>query len=202
MIIQSIISMKKIAITAFAFLFACGVQAQGLFGVSYDVSLGMGEQSDFVGPASFRGVTLEGRWFLNQSTSLGISAAWHVFYEDAGEESFADGTVTATGRQYRYINTLPLLLNGHYYTGVEGDTRFYFGGGIGLSSIDQRTDIGLYQIDHSHWHFTVAPEVGVMVPLSYFNSLLIAAKYHYSPKADDSIDFSYLSLRVGFTFSK
>jgi opacity protein-like surface antigen len=175
---------------------------QGMFGISYDIGIPMGGTSDYIGAASFRGFGIEGRGFITDNLSYGGSFNWATFYEEFGPEEWnVEGdTRTAYGKQYRYINSFPLMATMHYYFGEWDATRLYAGAGIGAQKIDQRTDVGIYTIDDKKWRFGVAPEVGVLIPVNFNSSINVSAKYQYAVKAGDSDAVSYLSFKIGFAF--
>ena len=65
-------------------MFCGSAMAQSMFSITYDMSLPMGETSDYVGQFSARGFGFEGRSFLSDNTAIGGSFGWHVFYERLG----------------------------------------------------------------------------------------------------------------------
>lgn len=195
--------MKKfIYITAICLLASFGAKAQGMMGVSYDIGLPMGGTSDFIGQPSFRGFGLEGRVFIFDYLSYGGSFNWAVLYEEVGPQEWPldDGPGTAYGKQYRYINSFPLMATMHYYFGEWNTTRLYVGTGIGAQKINQRTDIGLYTVDQKDWRFGLTPEIGLLIPVNYNNALNISAKYQYAAKTGKTDAVSYLSFKIGLAF--
>ena len=183
-------------------LISFGAFAQGMFGISYDIGLPVGGTTDYIGQASFRGFGIEGRGFIKDNFSYGGSFSWAVFYEEVGPDQFEeeDGNRTVYGKQYRYINSFPLMATMHYYFGEWNTTRLYAGGGIGAHIVNQRTDVGLYVVKDEKWRFGLAPEVGVLIPVNFNSSLKLSAKYQYAVKAGDSDAVSYLSFNIGFAF--
>lgn len=178
------------------------VFGQGMFGVSYDIGLPIGSTSDFIGAPSFRGFGFEGRGFITDNLSYGGSFNWATFYEEFGPKEWTneEETSTAYGRQYRYINSFPLMGTMHYYFGEWDATRFYAGAGIGAHKINQRTDFGIYTTEEKKWRFGFAPEVGILIPVNFNTSINLAAKYQYAAKAGNAEAVSYLSFKIGFTY--
>lgn len=183
-------------------ILSTGAFAQGMFSVSYDIGLPIGSTSDFISQASFRGFGLEGRGFITDNLSYGGSFSWAVFYEEVGPEEWnEDGdSRTVYGKQYRYINSFPLMATMHYYFGEWDATRFYAGGGIGAQKIDQRNDVGIYTDNSKKWRFGVAPELGVLIPVSFSSSLNLAVKYQFATRVGDNDPVSYLSFKIGLAF--
>lgn len=193
---------KYIYLIAVFTIISTGAFAQGMFSISYDIGLTLGGTSEYISQPSFRGFGLEGRGFITDNLSYGGAFSWAVFYEEVGPEEWTregeDGTVY--GKQYRYINSFPLMATMHYYFGEWNSTRLYAGGGIGANIINQRTDVGLYVVKDEKWRFGLAPEVGVLIPINFNSSLNLSAKYQYAVKAGDSDAVSYLSFKIGFAF--
>ena len=194
--------MKKLVYTAVFILISSGAFAQGMFGISYDISLPMGPTSDFIENASFRGFSIEGRGFLYDNFALGGEFGWHIFYGEYGPQEWKGKTETSTiyGKQYRYINSLPIMATAHYYFGVPDATRFYIGVGLGTANVLQRTDLGLYYVESNTWRFAVAPEVGVLLPINPNFIFNVGAKYQYATKASDADALNYLTFKIGFAF--
>ena len=194
---------KHIYLAGFLSLFSTSVFAQGMFSISYDIGLPVGGTSDYISAPSFRGFGLEGRGFIKDNLSYGGSFNWTVLYEEVGPEEWTipdSETSTAYGKQYRFINSYPIMATMHYYFGEWDATRLYAGGGIGAHIINQRTDAGLYTVDNNQWTLGLAPEIGVLIPISFGSSLNLSAKYQYAVKANDQDAVSYLSFKIGFAF--
>lgn len=194
---------RYIYLTGIIILFNTGAFAQGLFSVSYDIGLPIGGTTDYISAPSFRGFGVEGRGFITDNLSYGGSFNWAVFYEEFGPEEWPDSendSRTVYGKQYRYINSYPIMATMHYYFGEWDATRLYVGTGIGTQIIDQRTDLGLYSVNDKKWRLGFAPEVGVLIPISFGSSLNLSAKYQYAVKVGDSAAVSYLNFKIGFAF--
>jgi len=193
--------MKKIIYLILATCLSSTAFAQALFSVSYDISLPMGITTDFIGQPSFRGFGAEGRSFINDNVSFGGSFNWAVFYEEFGPQEWPiDESGTAYGKQYRYINSFPIMATMHYYFGEWDATRLYVGAGLGAQKIDQRLDFGLYTVNENNWRFGFAPEVGLLIPINYNGSINLSAKYQYAVKTGDNDAISYINLKIGFAF--
>jgi hypothetical protein len=195
--------MTKILLTILCSLTLTYATAQGFFSATYDISVPLGKTSDYINSASFRGFGLQSRTFLADNVSIGGGLGWHIMYENMGELQYHEENLTITGIQYRYVNSFPLVLNAHYYTGTDGDIRWYAGGGIGLAHIIERTEIGLYAIENTGWNFVIAPEVGVLIPVNFNNSINLSVVYHNAFKGGDiDTNTGYLTFKVGVAFMK
>ena len=206
--------MKKIILSiAFMMATVVAVNAQtSYWKFAYGMSFAMGETADFSGDNSFRGFTIEGRGFLADNVSIGGMWSWEVFdevkrglppqpiYDDAGNH-IGD----QSGTPYTYLNTMPILFNGHYYLGDYGGVRTYFGLGIGPMYVEQREDQGFFTTQTNSWRFAAQPEVGVFIPFGLSSAGFdVRLGYRYATKANNSSNktfpISMLNLTVGFGF--
>ena len=109
------------------------------------------------------------------------------------------------GVQDRYINSLPIMLSGHYYFGKRRDVRPYLGLNAGTLVYMQRFDIGLYMLEKTSWRLNLAPEAGVLIPIDRDVSFLLNAKYNYSfaggTITGESLPHYYVQFSVGFTWT-
>lgn len=203
--------MKKISYTILVltlFVSTASFAQRSFWSFNYEMSFGLGEQADYIGDASFRGWGIDGRGFITQEISVGGSFSWEVFDQIYRDLPPYDVTVTdnisgaVSGVQYRYINTLPILVNAHYYLGQDGAVRPYFGLGIGTAYTEQKTEIGLIAITTKGWGFAVQPEVGVMIPFGLTGvGANVAGKFRYTTKAGDTtIPVSFFTLAIGLAF--
>ena len=196
--------MKKFLYTAIFLVFIASTTtfSQGMFSISYDIGVPIGGTSDFIGKPSFRGFGFEGRGFINDNLSYGGSFNWAVFYEEKGPQLWEEqeDSRSVYGKQFRYINSFPLMATMHYYFGEWDATRLYLGAGIGGTRINQRTDFGIYTENKEKWRFGFAPEVGVLIPVNFNASFNLSMRYQYAAKAGDHEEVSYLNFKIGFAF--
>jgi outer membrane protein W len=204
-------TMKKITyiiVILVVFLSTASFAQQSFWSFNYHMSFGMGEQADYIADPSFRGWGVDGRAFLTQNVSVGGSFSWEVFDQiyrelDPTPISFTDdidGHIS--GVQYRFVNTLPIMVNAHYYLGSNGAVRPYAGLGIGTAYTEQRTDIGFISILGKGWGFAVQPEIGVMIPFGLTGvGANVAGKFRYTTKGGDTtIPISFFTLAIGIGF--
>ena len=193
--------MKKFIISTVIVFSSMGMMAQeGMFGLTYNMALPVGETSDYISKFSFRGFGVEGRGFINDNFSLGGSFAWQVLFEEKLNESHTEGTQTVTSDQFRYINAYPINFLVHYYFGqYDAAARWNVGVGLGAIKVNQRTEVSIIAIEHNYWHFSVAPEVSVLVPFNYQTNLLLSVRYNYAAPSHDK-SFSYVSFNIGLAW--
>ena len=100
-----------------------------------------------------------------------------------------------------YINSFPFLLTVDYFFGDYGSPRFFAGAGIGAYRIYQRTDMGIYTVEPREWHFGIAPQFGLAVPLNRDAYFLSTIRFNYAFKSGSIDDTSYLTINVGFAWN-
>ena len=149
---------------------------------------------------------------MTDNLSIGGEWSWEVFNEikrDLPPQEIyitdADNVVGhVTGVQYRYLNTMPFMVNGHFYLGDDGGVRPYFGLGLGTSYVEERTDIGLRSYVTDKWRFAFQPEIGAVIPFGLSEGgANVAAKFRYSTKAgENTIPVSFFTLSIGLSLMK
>lgn len=196
--------MKYILAIVLVCMLVSGAQAQrSLFGITYDVSIPLGDMSDYIDKTSWRGFGLEGRWFYRPQITFGLDWAWHTFHMQS-DETIEIENGAATGHQFRRIYASPILFTMHYYLQELDDRQpynIYAGLGIGTYWIEEKLDLGIVTITDSNWHFGLAPEVGLMYQVKYDTYFYFNCKYNYAFSTSGSIDYSFLGLNVGFIYS-
>jgi len=173
---------------------------EGMFGLTYSMGLAVGSTNDYISKFSGRGFGLEGRAFINDNLSMGGSFAWNVLFEEVVNETFTQDNQTVTSDQFRYINAYPINFITHYYFGeYDAPARFNVGLGLGAIKVNRRTEVSIIAIEHNYWHFSVTPEVGVIVPFNYSTNLLVSVRYNYAAEAKGEA-YSYLSFNIGIAW--
>ena len=203
--------MKKLLIIIAVLSSSTATFAQRSFwSFNYPISFAVGEQQDFIGKTSFRGFGIDGRAFLTDNISLGGTWSWEVFNEikrdlpptpiSVSDDANIKGEIS--GVQYRFLNTMPIMVNGHFYLGSDGAVRPYFGLGLGTSYVDERTDIGFISLQTKTWRFALQPEIGVMIPFGLTGvGANVAGRFRYATKAGDgTLPNSFFTLSVGLGF--
>ncbi|MGZ3481273.1 MAG: hypothetical protein ACXU81_13040, partial [Myxococcaceae bacterium] len=159
--------------------------ASTLFTMGYQMAQPIGGLHDYIGAASFRGVTFDWRSMLTKDFSGGIRFNWNRFNETfplLTQTTSTGGTLSAP--VFRYADQFALEGIAHYYFGGS-DSAFtpYLGVGIGgvwSSSYQQTADLGTSQ---SGFYFITSPEVGLMITLAKGSTtagLNLAVMYNFT----------------------
>lgn len=196
-----------LVITGLMFGHTTTARAQDYIGIlTYSYALPTGDTDDFIDNDSWLGATLEGQWFVGQSSTVGLLFGWNEFYHKVqGDIDFDFGTVSGT--QYRHLNIFPMMVTAHWFGGERGGARPFIGLGVGTDYVRQLLDVGLREFTESNWHFALAPDAGIAFPLPSGSALVLAARYNYPFKAGDYIGggsraFQYLSFHIGVAYSR
>ena len=188
--------MKNIIILLLVLLMVSASSGQDLVSLSYQTAVPMSSTSDFIEKTSFRGFGMEWRQFVQSDISAGIAFNWNVFHQVRSELA-ERGNIQISGTQNRTLNILPLLVTGHYYMAKRGTTRAYAGLAAGAFFVKNRLDIGVFSFNDDSWHFGVAPEIGLEIPISLDTAGLISIKYDYAFKSGDKEAQSYVGINFG-----
>jgi hypothetical protein len=198
--------LKALVITA---LFAATAMAQdmAMTGATWNIGLASGRMANFLTEPSFGGFGIEGRRFLDDDFSIGGSFSWNYWSEMNGDIiQLKQGAVSGT--QIRYVNSIPLMLNAHYYIGGKRDQlRPYLGINVGTYYITQRLDMGIYSLQNDNWHFGIAPEFGFLAEVSRGTYLTASGRYNYAFDSGDTMAgdskniYSYWGINIGLMWS-
>ena len=199
--------MKKIYLTALLLIgLIVSGNAQSYWAINWDISTGLGDTGNFVEGINFRGVSIDGRGFVNENLSIGGFFSWNALYDKKSdmepfEFSGDDYKGNISGTQSNYLNVFPVLLTGHYFFDTGSDVRPYFGIGLGTVYTEQRTDFGLLSFYDDSWGFGAQPEFGVYLPLGLSGGgLNLALRYLYGSSGGDLDSLSMLTFAIGFAF--
>jgi hypothetical protein len=191
--------MKYMLVILLVIILSMSAYAQSnFFGMTYDVSIPQDDtQEAFDSGAQWRGMGLEGRWYLNKSTSLGFSWDWNVFHHVMLETvQLEHGAVT--GYQNRTLNAFPFLATGHYYLEGGSTVQPYFGLGAGAFYIIRGFDLGILSTETNAWQFGLAPEIGFLFPVDMGFNILLKLKYNYAFESGDHKSVSYIGINLGY----
>jgi outer membrane protein len=178
------------------------VAQSGFTAFTYSMGFGTGDLGDYIGQASFRGATLDYRKFLQPAVGLGFDLGWNTFYEEMPYDTYTAGTISFSGKQYRYSNHVPILLAADYFFKPGEKLNPFAGLGIGTMYSRRNTDMNLYTLEQENWSFVLRPEAGIWYEVQPGFGLMAVAKYYTGFEAGELETQSYLAFNVGFVFSK
>ena len=177
---------------------------QSSFAVQYAINFPLGNTNDYIGEPSFRGISLDYRYHIMSNVAVGVGTGWYTFYERRDYDTYNndDGSLSISGIQYRYINSLPILFVGDYYFSPDEKLSPFVGLGIGVTYNEVNTEMGQYYVDIDTWQFSLAPEVGVKIATGAEVSGYLSVRYNNAFETSDLDAMSYLTLNVGLMFGR
>jgi len=192
--------MKKFTLLCLVLMLAnagSAVAGKNVFGVAWNVSLPVGDSSDFTSGLQFRGASLSWQSFYTRDMAYGLNASWNVFTEH-NEGTFVGDDFAVTGKAWRYQNVVPLYASWHKYMGNDRrGKRTFFGINAGTVYLERRLEVGILQIDNDNWHLALAPEIGLQLPWDSFLGW-VAVRYNYAFSAGDLDAQQWFEFRFGF----
>jgi hypothetical protein len=186
-------------------LWAAGAKAQQLppvlIGLSWQLSFPIGETHAYASDVSWRGIGLDLATFVRPDVAVGLAFGWNVFFENTTSTLQYKG-VDITGNQDRTLNVWPVLANARYFPRLgEGhsDVQPYVGANIGGYIIERYLAIGLTAFQETHFHFGLAPEIGVFFQ-NPVGAVILNARYNMA-FASGGVPFQqFLSINLGYAW--
>jgi outer membrane protein W len=168
--------------------------------VTYNMAIPLGNTADYINEPSFRGVMVAGDYFLEDEWSVGFALGLQTFYKEMGRTTVTEGTTTLTGDQFRYLNSIPMLVTGKYHFDRFAPFTPHVGLGAGLYNMIQTVEFAGFEIRDSNWQIGISPEVGFGIALSPGADFYFSANYNSYFESKDIDAQSYLAFQVGFRF--
>jgi opacity protein-like surface antigen len=197
---------RKIVLFCFimTLFFANTSQAQirNLSILNYSMGLGVGKTNQFISKYSWRGFDYEYRHFTQPTLGIGFNIGWNTFYESNPYQTYVFETVSATGYQFRYFNSFPIMAVADYFARPDEQVSPYIGLGLGVQYNLLDVDFGIYRFERDGWPFTIAPEIGTLIHLHSGEGFNIGIKYMYGFKTTDLPTDNHLLFNVGFAFGR
>lgn len=197
--------MKKISILIITLTIVAGsvkAQQQNLTTLFYSMSLGVGNTHEFISKYNWRGFGVDYRHMTSDKLGIGLNAGWNTLYEEEPYGTYTFETVSASGYQFRYMNSFPVIASADYFLRPGEKANPYIGGGLGVQYIIQTVDFGIYRFESDGWPFTINPEVGVLIKTPNGPLLNLGLKFMYAVKSGDLEAQSQLLFNVGFAFGE
>ena len=146
---------------------------------------------------------MESRSFVTDNLATGFVIGWHNIYEKTGDTTTQIDNVTISGTQVRYIDFIPILAaaNFHFFD-RSYRIRPYVGAKGGVYWVKQRVEIGFVDvIINKNWHLGAAPEAGFTFLTGAMDIYgIVSGDYTYILSREDSIDYTYWSVSLGFVY--
>lgn len=192
--------MKKIYLILLLFLVSAtsGIMAQNnMMGVQYSIGYSTGDLNNFIGKVSFRGMSLDYHNLVTENIGVGFEIGWNHFWEETDYTTYTEGTISLSGKQYRYCLITPFLVSLNYYLAPGEFINPYLGFGLGTEYTRNDLKMGLYSRSSDVFHFVIKPEVGVIMNPGGNAGIYISARYYDALKSGDIGKRSYFTTNIG-----
>jgi hypothetical protein len=173
-----------------------------LVGVSYQFSIPIGNTYNYTPPVSWRGIGLDVATFIQRDLAVGLAFGWNVFFENTTSTLHIRGT-DVTGNQDRTLNVWPTLVNVRWFPKISSnrDIQPYISANAGGYIIERYLAIGTTASQETHYHFGLAPEIGVFIQ-NPVGAVFISARYNMA-FASGGVPFQqFLSFSLGYAWER
>jgi hypothetical protein len=182
---------------------AAGARAQlppVLVGITYQLSVPIGETHNYTPTVSWRGIGLDLASFVRPDVAVGLAFGWNVFFENTTSTLNFKG-VDVSGNQDRTLNVWPVLANARYFPQISShrDIQPYVGVNVGGYIIERYLALGLTASQETHFHFGLAPELGVFFQ-DPVGAVLLNARYNMAFAAGGVPFQQFLSFNLGYAW--
>lgn len=181
-----------------------GYLANGFYSFSWDINVPLNNK-DFISTTSGAGGAVQGRFFLNPNLSVGGEIAWSSLYQYAPRQTynFENGAVTTD--LYKYMYTLPMSANAHYYFNPDGSVMPYAGLGLGALYSEQDLYFNIYNLYSTNWGFLIKPEVGAIFKFGSNSQTgaILGVRYNYATNRESDLRINKiktLGINLGIVF--
>lgn len=193
---KNFMNLVLVTLLALALLPASPARASTSFGAAWSLAMPLGDTKDFTDSFSLRGFSLEYRNYYTREMAWGLNISYNVFNEEKDSTFYGDN-YAVTGQRWTYINAVPMYLSWHRVPGGTRDGSLFYGLNAGAVWLEQRTTLGLYEVNESNVHLGFAPEIGYHFPWQSFLGYG-AVRFNYMLEAGDVPAQSWIELRLGF----
>ncbi len=200
--------MKIKLIIAILLFFAGSIFSQRHLSVlTYNMGVPEGNLADFVGTFSYRGLGIQSRVFVEKDVSIGGKLGWNIF-DEKSDRLIVGNNWAVSGTNVRNLNVFPFLVNSHYYIGERKGIRLYIGANTGLYYITQKFQMGTARLFEDNWHFGIAPEAGIIIPVDKEVALTFSIDYNFAFDSGESVtgsednSYSFIGLNIGLAWDK
>ena len=173
-----------------------------LVGVSYQFSIPIGETFNYTSPVSWRGVGLDLATFIQRDLAVGLAFGWNVFFENTTSTLHFKGA-DVTGNQDRALNVWPTLVNARWFPKISSnrDIQPYIGANVGGYIIERYLAVGITASQETHFHFGLAPEIGVFFQ-NPVGAVFLNARYNMAFAAGGVPFQQFLSFSLGYAWER
>lgn len=167
--------------------------------LSYTAGYPIRDVRQYIEGKLFDGIQIEGKYFLNENISIGLSTGWNSFSDRYDRKVYYDQYGEISAVQTRFFRSIPLLFAAHYYlANEESKVRPYVGLGLGGYQMRYEKWYGVFAEGKEKWSPGVRPEAGVLIPLGEQFGVDFNLKYNYAVYSFNEIkNFHFAEASIG-----
>ncbi|MBD78995.1 MAG: hypothetical protein CL840_08760 [Crocinitomicaceae bacterium] len=191
-----------LAVASFSFIGKAQGSSDLQLSMNYNIGIPMGDFTDYINQASFRGMNLQVDYYLSDKLAIGASIGWNGFYQKKARESYEFGGGAINAVRYNYLYQLPLYLKVQYIISDEGNIMPYVALAAGGHYIEHETYLGYVGFADDSWSFGTAPELGALMMLGQSGwHFKLSAQYHLTFYNRNNIGtIQNLGINMGFNY--
>ncbi len=176
---------QYVSLTAIVLVLAVSGKAQESLQlkIGYNVASPVGSFKEVVGKTSFRGLSGELAYPVNDRLQVGVGVMYNDFYEKVPRQVYKTGEGMISAVVSNSVQTMPLLAKVNYNLARSGLVRPYAGLGAGFNFITYNQYLGEFSSGKSAFKPAVTGDAGVNIPFSRLQNagVNIGANFNYLP---------------------
>lgn len=176
-------------------------QAKFYFGGGWEMTLPVGSSADFASVFGVQSANFQFRYLGLGRASFGGLVAWDN-WSTKGDQTTTAGNVTIGGIQARGVHINPLYARAQLSLFDIRDPSSnkipvpYAAFNLGGAYVVRRLDMGISALTADSWHWALAPEIGVELPLSPL-VFSVGGRFNYLFASGDGPEQLYFSFVIG-----
>lgn len=179
------------------------------FTATWNMGVPTGNLGRYIDEYGWAGIGGELQYNLDDRNKLGLASGWQrfeAFYRDELTQ-FPQGALF--GSQVRRVASVPLTATIQHTMADRIDKiQPFFKFGAGVYWMTQWFEAGMYSFSNTTTHFGLMPSVGMNFRLNRQSNMILQLDYNAVFDAGETLggqddnSFSYIGIKVGFTFGQ
>jgi len=163
-----------------------------------EATFALGETTEFAGSFGVGGFGVDARYLGFRPWRLGASVSWQTIAEKR-EDYVESGQAAYSGTMIKELSFNPLLAKVGYTLSETKKLRSFAALGLGATRSMRRVDTGIVSLFDEEWHFTVAPEAGLEIPVGPVHAVFTGRFSYLAPSGGLQDQFLFnLCAGIGF----
>jgi hypothetical protein len=181
-----------------------------VFSFSWQMAFPTGDLKSWLPENSYRGWDIEYTKLLNDHVAVGGHIGWQGYYKKYPRSTyeFPSGSLTTT--IFKTYYTIPMHGIVTYYFIPDKFIQPFASFLIGVNYNERDLQFGQYIVEDQSWNFSIAPELGLIIPFGELSQwgLNARARYLYNVYQRDGYKgygevsgLAYLNVMIGLSYS-